>query len=65
MTGAPVVPAYLSGTAQAQRLAKVTVVYGEPVRFEPGRKARREDLAKWTDDLMSRIHALRENIVGN
>jgi 1-acyl-sn-glycerol-3-phosphate acyltransferase len=64
-TGAPVVPAYLSGTAQAQRLAKVTVVYGEPVRFEPGRKARREDLAKWTDDLMSRIHALRENIVGN
>ncbi len=65
MSGAPVVPAYLSGTSQAQRLAKVTVVYGEPVRFEPGRKARREDLAKWTDDLMSRIHALRETIVGN
>ncbi len=65
MTGAPVVPAYLDGTAHANRLAKVTVVYGEPVRFEPGRKARREDLAKWTDDLMSRIHALREKIVGN
>ncbi len=65
MTGAPVVPAYLSGTSQANKLAKVTVVYGEPIRFEGGRKARREDLAKWTDDLMSRIYALRENIVGN
>jgi 1-acyl-sn-glycerol-3-phosphate acyltransferase len=65
MTGAPVVPAYLSGTSQANRLAKVTVVYGEPIRFEGGRKARREELAKWTDDLMSRIHALREKIVAN
>jgi 1-acyl-sn-glycerol-3-phosphate acyltransferase len=65
MTGAPVVPAYLAGTSQANKLAKVTVVYGEPIRFEGGRKARREDLAKWTDDLMSRIYALRENIVGN
>ena len=65
MTGAPVVPAYLSGTSQAKRLAKVTVIYGEPVRFEPGRKARREDLAKWTGDLMERIGALREKIVAN
>jgi 1-acyl-sn-glycerol-3-phosphate acyltransferase len=65
MTGAPVVPAYVSGTSQAKRLAKVTVIYGEPVRFEPGRKARREDLAKWTGDLMERIGALREKIVAN
>ena len=64
-TGATVVPAYVSGTSQAKHRAKVTVVYGEPIRFEPGRQARREDLAKWTDELMGRIFALREKIVGN
>jgi 1-acyl-sn-glycerol-3-phosphate acyltransferase len=58
MTGAPVVPAHLSGTSQAQRRSKVTVVYGEPMRFTPGRKARREDLAKWTQELMARIESL-------
>jgi 1-acyl-sn-glycerol-3-phosphate acyltransferase len=64
-TGATVVPAYVSGTSQAGRRAKVTVVFGEPFQFEPGRKARREDLAKWTDELMSRIYGLREKISGD
>ena len=64
-SGATVVPAYVSGTSQAKRRAKVTVVFGEPFRFELGRKARRDDLAKWTEDLMLKIYALRENIVGN
>ena len=58
LTGAPVVPAHVSGTSQAKRRAKVTVVYGPPMRFTAGRKARREDLAKWTDELMGRIEAL-------
>ncbi len=65
MSGAPVVPAYVSGTSQARRFAKITVVFGEPLRFTLGRKARREDLAKWTDELMGRIYALREKIDGN
>jgi 1-acyl-sn-glycerol-3-phosphate acyltransferase len=62
MSGATVVPAYVSGTSQAKRAGPVTVVFGEPLRFEAGQKARREALAKWTDELMSRIYGLRETI---
>jgi len=65
LSGAPVLPAYVSGTSQVRRFAKITVVFGEPMRFTLGRKASREDLAKWTDELMSRIYALREKIDGN
>jgi 1-acyl-sn-glycerol-3-phosphate acyltransferase len=59
MSGATVLPAYVSGTSQANRLAPITIVFGEPLRFAPAGKARREDLAKWTDELMSRIYALQ------
>jgi len=59
LSGATVLPAHVSGTSQANRLARVSVVFGEPLRFETVGKARREDLAKWTDDLMNRIYALR------
>ena len=62
LSGAAVVPAYVSGTSHAKFRSRVTVVFGEPIRFEPGRKARRDDLAKWTEELMSRIYALREKI---
>jgi len=60
LSGATVLPAYVAGTARAKALARITVVFGEPVRFELGRKASREDLAKWTDGLMELIYALRE-----
>jgi 1-acyl-sn-glycerol-3-phosphate acyltransferase len=60
LSGATVLPAFVSGTAKANRFARVTVVFGEPLRFDLGRKASREDLAKWTDELMRRIYALRE-----
>ncbi len=62
LSGATVIPAYLSGTSGANRFAPVTVRFGEPVRFDPGQKARRDDLAKWTNELMSRIYALRETV---
>jgi len=65
MSGATVLPAYVAGTAHADRLAKITVAFGEPMRPELGRKATRDELAKWTDELMSRIYALRENIGAN
>ena len=61
-SGATVIPAYVSGTSQAHRLARVSVTFGEPIRFEPGQKARRDDLAKWTQELMDRIFALRETL---
>jgi 1-acyl-sn-glycerol-3-phosphate acyltransferase len=60
LSGATVLPAYVSGTSRAKQLARITIVFGEPLRFDLGRKASREDLAKWTDDLMERIYALRE-----
>ncbi|GAC1302481.1 MAG: lysophospholipid acyltransferase family protein [Vulcanimicrobiaceae bacterium] len=62
ISGAPVVPTYITGTAHAKRFEKITVVFGEPMRFELGRKATRDDLAKWTDELMGRVYALRERI---
>ncbi len=61
VTGATVVPAYVSGTMHAKRFAKITVVFGEPLETTLPRKASREALAKWTNDLMTRIYALREN----
>ncbi len=60
LSGATVVPAYVNGSAEAKRLRRITVAFGEPLRFEAGRQARREALAKWTDELMRRIYELRE-----
>jgi 1-acyl-sn-glycerol-3-phosphate acyltransferase len=60
LSGATVLPAYVSGTTRANRLRPITVTFGDAMRFEPAGKARREDLAKWTSELMSRIYALRD-----
>jgi 1-acyl-sn-glycerol-3-phosphate acyltransferase len=58
-SGATVVPAYVAGTAAANRLHRISVIYGDPIPFERRRKASREDLAKWTEEIMGRIHGLR------
>ncbi|HEY0798274.1 MAG TPA: lysophospholipid acyltransferase family protein [Candidatus Baltobacteraceae bacterium] len=65
LSGAPVLPAYIAGTDRTHSLAPITVIFGEP--FVPGgeRKATREDLANWTDDIMGRIFALREQLRAN
>ena len=62
LSGAPILPAYIAGTARARRFAQISVTFGEPVRFTDGQKASREDLAKWTDDIMERIFALGETL---
>jgi len=64
-SGATVVPAYVSGTSHSKFRSRVTVVFGEPLGSGPPRKARRDDLAKWTEELMIRIYALREKTVVN
>jgi len=64
-TGAAVVPAHVSGTARVRRLARIGVAFGEPLRFESPGKATRDDLAKWTLELMRRIDALGEIFGGN
>jgi len=62
---APVVPACIVGSAHASRLGQIKVVFGEPMSLPADRKATREDLAKFTDDVMGAIWALRESIDGN
>lgn len=62
LSGAPILPAYIDGSGQARRLARISVVLGEPVSFTTGEKASREDMANWTGEIMQRIFALRERL---
>lgn len=65
LSGAPVLPAYIDGTMGTRQFRPITVVFGEPFFPGGGRKASREDLTKWTDDIMNRIFALREQLRAN
>lgn len=62
---APVVPAYIHNSAHAGRFAAIKVAFGAPLSLPAGRKATREDLAKFTLDVMDAIHALGKSIDGN
>ncbi len=62
LSGAPILPAYVGGTGDARRLARISVVFGEPVSYTTGEKASREDMANWTGDIMTKIYALRETL---
>jgi 1-acyl-sn-glycerol-3-phosphate acyltransferase len=62
---APVVPACIIGSDRANQLGQIKVVYGKPLALPAGRKATREDLAKFTDDVMSAIRALSGSFGGN
>jgi 1-acyl-sn-glycerol-3-phosphate acyltransferase len=65
LSGAPVVPAAISGTRHARPFQRIRVVYGEPIHVERTRKADGDDLEKWTEEIMRRIRALEESIGGN
>ena len=66
LSGAPVVPAYISGTNGARFRRPITVTFGKPIYFvKDAEKAPREALSKWTDHIMSEIAALRESTRGN
>jgi 1-acyl-sn-glycerol-3-phosphate acyltransferase len=62
LSGAPVVPAAISGTRRARPFHRISVVYGEPIQVERKRKADGDDLEKWTAEIMRRIRALEESI---
>lgn len=62
LSKAPVLPAYVGGTAHANRLARIDVVFGEPLVVTRGERASRDELAKWAEEIMARIYALRETI---
>ena len=66
MSQAPVVPACIHGTGRALRLARVDVAFGRPLTPPAaGRKATREELAKFTAEIMKAIEELAESISGN
>lgn len=61
LSKAPVVPARIVGTGEARRFAAFRVYFGAPLRLPPDRKASRQDLANFTDDVMHAIRTLPEN----
>ena len=62
---APVVPACILGTDRALRLARINVAFGPPIALPAGRKATRDDLAKFTVEIMDAIAALAESTGGD
>jgi 1-acyl-sn-glycerol-3-phosphate acyltransferase len=61
----PVVPARIRGTDRALRLARIDVAFGAPLAPPAGRKATRDDLAKFTREIMRAIDELTETIGGD
>ncbi|MBV8636569.1 MAG: 1-acyl-sn-glycerol-3-phosphate acyltransferase [Candidatus Eremiobacteraeota bacterium] len=62
---APVVPAAIVGTNLKKKRNKIKVAFGKPLALPSGRKATRDELAKFTDTVMSTIYALARDIGGN
>jgi 1-acyl-sn-glycerol-3-phosphate acyltransferase len=60
LSKAPVVPARIVGTGDARRLAQFRVLFGPPLRLPADRKATREEMANFTDDVMRAIRFLPE-----
>ena len=65
LSKAPVVPAAIVGSDKLRRFGPIKVAFGEPIALPEGRKATREDLAKFTDEVMSAIRKLETSIGGN
>lgn len=65
LSGAPVLPAYVAGTDGARRFDQIKVAFGRPIQFVSGEEARRDELAKWTDEIMSGIRILGEGLRAN
>jgi 1-acyl-sn-glycerol-3-phosphate acyltransferase len=61
----PVVPACIIGSDRAFELHRIEVAFGAPLSLEAGRKATREDLAKFTNEIMTAIEDLAGSIGGN
>lgn len=55
---APVVPARLVGTANAKRLEQFRVYFGRPLSLPEDRKASRDEMANFTDQVMRAIRSL-------
>jgi 1-acyl-sn-glycerol-3-phosphate acyltransferase len=62
LSKAPVVPASIVGTSDAKRLAKIDVIFGKPMNLPQDRKATREEMANFTDEVMRAIRSLPQSI---
>lgn len=62
---APVVPACVVGTRRPAGFRPFRVIFGRPLSLPEGRKASRDDLANFTEQVMKAIHELPEIIDGN
>ncbi len=62
LSKAPVVPARLLGTSNAKRLAQFHVFFGRPLSLPAHRKATREEVANFTEDVMRAIRTLPESL---
>ncbi len=62
LSGAMVVPAAITGTREVRRMHQIRVIYGEPLHIPRAGKADRDDLEKWTNEIMRRIRDLEESI---
>ncbi len=62
---APVVPAAIVGTERLTPGHKMKVAFGTPLALSTERKATREELSKFTDDVMGAIESLKRTIGGN
>ncbi len=60
LSGAPVVPACIVGSDRIRRLPAIKVAFGAPLRLPAGRKATKDDLAKFTGEIMSEIKRLAD-----
>lgn len=59
---APVVPARVVGTDRVSRFGKIDVFFGKPMSLPADRKASREEMANFTDEVMRAIRSLPESI---
>ena len=61
LSGAPVVPAAIGGSRDARRLARISVIYGEPIVVKAERRGT-EALEPWTAEIMRRIRELEAQL---
>lgn len=62
LADAPVVPAYIWGSQAANRLHQIKVIFGDPLHLPADRKATREEIANFTQDVMNAINALAASV---
>ena len=62
LAGAPVVPACIRGSDRGRAFGRIDVAFGPPLRLPAGGKATRDDLAKFTAEIMHAIERLAESL---